>query len=179
MTREPAGTDASLVGRMGRKEQDALAALYDRHRVLLFTLALRILKSRADAEEVLAEVFQQAWRSAAGFDPARGSVEGWLLGLCRSRALERARARGRRGAREEEPAQPVEIGAEQRERREQVEQLLILLPPDQRGAIELAFYEGYSQAEIAEVLGEPIETVKTRIRQGLSALRANFSATFV
>lgn len=183
-------TDTALVGRMSRREPEALAGLYDRHRGLVFTLALRILKDRTEAEEMLAEVFLQAWRSAAAFDPSRGSVEGWLLNLCRSRAVARVRSRGRREAKIEgiagkEPAaspgdgERPDLHAELRERRERIAQLLALLSADQRRAIEMAYYEGFTHSEIAEALGEPLGTVKTRIRQGLIALRANYSATFV
>jgi len=190
MAKEPQATDVKLVSRVSRRDQDALASLYDRHRSLVFTLALRILRDRFEAEEILSEVFFQAWRSAGGYDPARGSVEGWLINLCRSRAIDRLRARGRRGAKlaalalSEPPgvagaADGPESRAESQERREQVMHLLSLLSPEQRRAIEMAYYEGYSHSEIAEALGEPLGTVKTRIRQGLIALRANFSATFV
>lgn len=183
--------EEQLVARMARKDQDALAALYDLHRGIIFTLAFRILNDRAEAEEVLAEVFSQAWRSAGSYDPVRVSVSGWLINLGRSRAIERVRTRGRRNAGENQPASSQNSataggkpnGSEEpesfREKRERISELLSLLPPDQRAAIELAYYGGLSHSEISRELGEPLDTIKTRIRQGLIALRANFSASFV
>jgi RNA polymerase sigma-70 factor (ECF subfamily) len=91
-------TDEALVARMADGDQEALSALYDRHRSVVFSLILRILRDRAEAEEVLTDVFFQAWRGARGFDPLRGSVIAWLVMLGRSRALDRLRREGRRGS---------------------------------------------------------------------------------
>src|SRR5262245_54639009 len=87
--------DARLVARIRERDEEALASLYDRHRRGVYSLALRMLKDRAEAEEVVLDVFQQVWRSAGGYDPLRGPVAGWMFTLCRSRALDRLRARGR------------------------------------------------------------------------------------
>src|SRR2546428_13733545 len=92
----PDTPDEVLVARMAASDEGALSAIYDRYRAVVFSLALRILKDRAEAEEALADVFLQAWRQARGFDRARGSVGAWLITLCRSRAIDRLRARGRR-----------------------------------------------------------------------------------
>src|SRR5713101_8137853 len=98
MASDPEPTDASLVARITGRDQEALSSLYDRYRGVVFALALRMLRDRSEAEEVLADVFHQAWRGAGGHDPLRGSVAGWLFTLCRSRAIDRLRARGRRDA---------------------------------------------------------------------------------
>jgi len=177
-------TDEALMQRMAKQDQEALSALYDRYRRVLFTLALRILRDRAEAEEAMTDVFFQAWKSAGGFDPLRGSVAAWLITLCRSRAIDRLRARGRRdaalaalaadplqtaspSAAGASPAESAELG----HRSAQIVAALATLPPEQKGALELAYYAGLSHSEIAEKLGEPLGTVKTRIRQGLLTLK--------
>lgn len=182
-------TDEALVGRMAAGDQDALAALYDRHRSVIFSLILRILRDRAEAEEVLTDVFFQAWRGAAGFDALRGTVIAWLVMLARSRALDRVRSKGRREAgiaavaEEQARAVPNPSGgsaaaAEQELRRSRIEAALGSLSPQQRGALELAYYGGLSHSEIAGRLGEPLGTIKTRIRQGLLTLRERLEAQF-
>ncbi len=183
-------TDERLVARMSARDQAALASLYDRHRGVVYALALRILRDRAEAEEVLADVFLQAWRSSAGFDRGRGSVAGWLFTLCRSRAIDRLRARGRRDAAHaalaREDAAPVaapaaegpEADVARGQKRRLIGTALGALSPAQRSALELAYFEGLSHTEIAERLGEPLGTVKTRIRQGLLTLRESLGAKF-
>jgi RNA polymerase sigma-70 factor, ECF subfamily len=184
-------SDETLVGRMAERDQDALSLLYDRYQGVLFALALRILGERAEAEEVLTEVFFQSWKSAAGFDPLRGTVAAWLVTICRSRALDRLRARGRRQAAlavlSGEPSRSAaaasgeggpEEAAEQRSRRERIQAGLGRLDSGQREALELAFYEGLSHSEIASKLGEPLGTVKSRIRQGLLILRSSLESQF-
>lgn len=181
-------SDEMLVGRMASRDQEALSRLYDRHRVVVFSLALRVLRDRAEAEEVLTDVFMQAWRSAAGFDPARGSVAAWLITLCRSRAIDRLRAQGRRAAatealsREEggaaasaRPAGGPEDVADTALKRRRISEALGRLSPQRRDAIELAYYGGLSHSEIAAKLGEPLGTVKTWIRQGLLDLRESLA----
>jgi len=140
---------------------------------------------RADAEEVVVEAFAQAWRDAPRFDAGRGSVAGWLTMIARSRALDLVRARSRRdritaSAAADRPDAPPAMsefrsdpgGAlDHDERRRQVRQALETLSPPQRQAIELAYFEGLSQSEIAERLQEPLGTVKTRVRLGMQKLR--------
>ena len=175
-------TDEALVERMAAGEQEALAALYDRHRSVIFSLILRILRDRAEAEEVLTDVFFQAWRGAAGFDALRGTVIAWLVMLARSRALDRVRSRGRREANlaalvEEQshaatqPSGGGAAAAEQEMRRSRIEAALGSLSPQQRGALELAYYGGLSHSEIAGRLGEPLGTIKSRMFTGLARLR--------
>jgi RNA polymerase sigma-70 factor (ECF subfamily) len=160
---------------------------------VVFSFALRILGDRAEAEEILTDVFLQAWRGAAGFDRTRGTVPGWLITLCRSRAIDRLRARGRReaaletlaraGAAAGAPGGPAAAGgpdeaADIGARRRRVVAALAGLSQSQRRAIELAYYGGLSQSEIAARLGEPLGTIKTRIRQGLMALRETLALQF-
>jgi len=165
---------------MARGDHGALAELYDRHGRLVYSLALRILRDQGDAEDVVQEVFSQAWRQASRYESTRGPVVAWLMTLARSRAIDRLlsrRARPETGANDVEAdrmldlAPPIDeqlVLSDQAERiRAAVEQLSLL----QRVAIELAFYEGLTHVEIAERLELPLGTVKTRIRQGLSKLR--------
>jgi RNA polymerase sigma-70 factor (ECF subfamily) len=184
--------DESLVTRMAAHDQEALSSLYDRHRRVIYALALRVLRDAAEAEEVLTDVFLQAWRHAPGYDRSRGSVPAWLINLCRSRAIDRLRARGRREAahsalaREDQgrAAAPSKAGDGPEEeadlalKRRRIEAALGALSASQRQAIELAYYGGLSHTEIAERLGEPLGTVKTRIRQGLLTLRESLGAQF-
>src|SRR2546425_3479759 len=166
---------------MAASDEGALSAIYDRYRAVVFSLALRILKDRAEAEEALAAVFLQAWRQARGFDRARGSVGAWLITLCRSRAIDRLRARGRRdtaldtvaragGGREDEPPLSAGGGPERAAdlmlKRRRIGAALGALSDEQRRALEMADYEGLSHSEIAAAIGAPFGTVKTRIRQG-------------
>ena len=177
--------DRELVGRMAGGEDRALGDLYDRYGKTLYALALAIVREPADAEEVVVDAFGQAWRSAASFDPARGSVGAWLATIARSRALDLVRARGRRAKVHERAAllsdgvaTPIASpgidpgrGAEQSEARHLVGRALGALPEPQRMAIELAYFEGLTQSEIAERLAEPLGTIKTRMRAGMEKLR--------
>lgn len=182
--------DSHLVSRMAAGEDGALGDLYDRYGRTLYALALAIVREPADAEEVVADAFGQAWRSAGSFDAARGSVGAWLATIARSRALDAVRARGRRARAHERAAQLSEEGvaapiaaagpdpargAERSEARRLVAQALAALPAPQRAAIELAYFEGLSQSEIAERLSEPLGTIKTRIRAGMEKLRGLLS----
>lgn len=182
----PLEADASLVGRMAGGDERALGDLYDRHGRVLYALAFRILGDRDDAEEVVMEAFHQAWRASGAYAPDRGSVGAWLVVMARSRALDRLRARDRhtraltRAAEDEggnaAPAmgvpQPMaHVFAEAGERRGQVLAALGALPEPQRVCIQLAYYEGLTQTEIATRLAEPLGTVKTRMRLGMIKLR--------
>ena len=172
-------TEAGLVSRLANREMDAAAELYDRHAARLYALARRIVGNDADAEDVVQDVFSQAWRTAASYDVKRGSVLGWLLTMTRTRSIDRLRARQ---ARPDMAATQLPEGivapddtiadrlvvAEQATR---VRAALHSLPPQQRPPLELAYYEGLTQAEIAERLAEPLGTVKTRMRAALGQLR--------
>jgi RNA polymerase sigma-70 factor (ECF subfamily) len=170
--------DRQEMERLAAGDGSAIGGLYDRHGASVYSLASRILSNRADAEDVVQEVFAQAWTDARRYDPERGAVATWLLVMTRSRAIDRLRSRqtavDARGSeldpRDPHPGQEVDvITAEQVER---VKKVLGELPVSQRTAIELAYYEGLSQAEIAARLQEPLGTVKTRVRTGLLKLRA-------
>jgi len=180
-----ADQDRRLLERVARGDEQALASLYDRYAAALYALAFRIAGERADAEEVVLDAFQQAWRDAGRFREERGSVAAWLTMICRSRALDLIRAQGRRdravhraagAAPDDAPAMgrgPVTASTEVEggERRRMVAAALDELSPPQRQAIELAFFDGLSHSEIAERLGEPLGTVKTRVRLGMQKLR--------
>jgi RNA polymerase sigma-70 factor (ECF subfamily) len=172
--------DRAAFERMARGDHDGLGEIYDRHGRLVYSLALRIVRDQSDAEDIVQEVFSQAWRLAARYDPSRGTVLGWLLTLTRSRSIDRLR--GRRSRPEPtgddgllnaipDSAAPPDVQAawagQATEIRAAVDGLTML----QRMAIELAFYEGLTHAEIADRLELPLGTVKTRIRQGLLRLR--------
>ena len=152
---------------------------------MLYAVAYRIVGQRADAEEVVLEAFAQAWREAPRFEPGRGSVAGWLTMIARSRALDLVRARSRRdritaSAAADRPGTPPAWASwrpdpggalDHAERRARSAQALDTLSPPQRQAIELAYFEGLSQSEIAERLQEPLGTMKTRVRLGMQKLR--------
>lgn len=165
---------------MAQGDASAVANLYDRHARAVYSLALRMLADAAEAEDVVQDVFTQAWRQAGLYDPSRAPVIGWLLVITRARSLDRLRARRSRIALAgvgPDPATVVDssprpdaraIGLEQGTR---VRAALASLSAAQREAIELAYYKGLSQSDIAERLQEPLGTIKTRIRSGLIRLR--------
>ncbi|MEP6688252.1 MAG: sigma-70 family RNA polymerase sigma factor [Gemmatimonadales bacterium] len=177
--------DGDLVAGAARGDEQAIGQLYDRYGAVLYAVAYRIVGQRADAEEVVLEAFAQAWREAGRFEAGRGSVAGWLTMIARSRGLDLVRARGRRdritaSAAAERPNTSPGMSEfrpdpgkalDHDERRSQVQQALATLSPPQRQAIELAYFEGLSQSEIAERLQEPLGTVKTRVRLGMHKLR--------
>lgn len=174
--------DIALVRRAARRDQGAISALYDRYGGVAYGLAYRMLGSRPDAEEVVVDAFAQAWRLAERYDAGKSRVDGWLLMMVRSRALDRLRARARDlrlaeaafAHAETEPVVEIQ-GPDQdlllAERRRAVREALGALPEAQRRALELAYFQGLSQTEIAEATGEALGTVKTRMRLGLGKLR--------
>jgi RNA polymerase sigma-70 factor (ECF subfamily) len=176
--------DQAALERIGRGDTAALADLYDRHARPVYSLALRILQNQADAEDIVQEVFAQAWRQAARYDAARGQVAAWLLTLARSRAIDRLRAQRARPeqladertvdgmADQAAAADALLVSAEQAAR---VRAALDELPLLQRIAIELAYYEGLTHTEIAERLEQPLGTVKTRIRTAMTKLRESLA----
>jgi RNA polymerase sigma-70 factor (ECF subfamily) len=154
-----------LIRRMAGGDREAFAAFYDRYSSLAFSMIRRILPHPAEAEEVLQEVFWQSWTEAERYDRRRGTPEAWVLMRSRSRAIDRLRVIRRRTETFVTP-----------EDRKLVASALGRLPDPQRRVIEMAFFEGLTQAEIAERLGEPLGTVKTRTRAGLERLRDHFTA---
>jgi RNA polymerase sigma-70 factor (ECF subfamily) len=168
---------AELIRGMAAGDRAAFAAFYDSYAPLAYSVILRIVRDRADGADVLQEVFWEAWRAADSYDPSRGSPEAWIVMRARTRAIDRVRARRRR---EETFVAPVDEAvardaaadvARQVEERGLVGSALERLPLPQREAIELAYFQGLSQTEIAERLKQPLGTVKTRIRAGLERLR--------
>jgi RNA polymerase sigma-70 factor (ECF subfamily) len=161
-----------------RQDETALAALYDRYRVILFGLLVRILNSREEAEDVLQEVFLQVWRRAADFDESRGRPFTWLVTLARSRGIDRLRSLAAKervalaGAREaSEEVSDAAADAYRSEQRGLVTSALDQLPDDQKRPLMLAYFDGLTQSEIATRLETPLGTVKTRMRAGLTKLR--------
>ena len=181
---EGAAADIAAMHRMANGDGAALAELYDRHGRAIFSLAFRILREQADAEEVVQDVFAQAWRHAARYDTSRGAVVAWLLILTRSRAIDRLRTRrGQPVSQEEHPsavealaaaAAPADLELHSADQARRVRAALDALPFLQKAAIELAYFEGLTHAEVAERLQQPLGTVKTRIRAGLLRLRTAF-----
>ncbi len=163
--------------RIAEGEQSALSALYNETSPLVFTAALRILGFRADAEEVVVDVYSQVWQTAQRYDAARGTVRSWLGMLARSRSFDYLRARGSQVvdahslARESYSGMDPENSAAAAQQRDRLRSALLTLPREQRRAIELAYQSGLTAIEIAQRLGEPVGTIKTRIRLGLVKLR--------
>jgi len=181
-------TDVDLMKAIVRQDEAALAELYDRYRVILFGLLVRILNSREEAEDVLQEVFIQVWRRAADFDETRGRPFTWLVTLARSRGIDRLRSLAARervaiaGAREaSEEVSDAVADAFRSEQRGLITSALAQLPDDQKRPLMLAYFDGLTQSEIATKLDAPLGTVKTRMRAGLTKLRellGNKSASF-
>jgi len=179
MTNPSAGHD--LIGRIREADVAALAELYDVHGTRVYSLACRILRNHADAEDAVQEVFLQVWRQAATFDTARGSVAGWLLTITRSRAIDRLRRRDGRAQREERREELEQMfaapdaAADQaligEENARVARRAVGALPPAQRVPLELAFFEGLTHSEIADALRQPLGTVKTRIRIAMRRIR--------
>ena len=171
-------SDIDLLHAVARRDETALAALYDRYRLILFGLLVRILNSREEAEDVLQEVFLQVWRRAADFDEQRGRPFTWLVTLTRSRAIDRLRVLAARQRLADSAAQETTDEASDAvadtlhaEQREIVARALASLPEEQRRTLKLAYFEGLTQSEIATQLGTPLGTVKTRMRAGMMKLR--------
>jgi RNA polymerase sigma-70 factor (ECF subfamily) len=178
---KPAGAppDEELIARVCWHEEPALATIYDRYSRLIYTIALRIVGDRESAEEVMQDVFQAVWQSAGSFQPS-GNFSAWLIGIARHRAIDATRSRRHRARAREELLDDqrlssrggaVDGGADVLMLRAVVRAALAELPASQRQAIELGYYGGLTHTEIAAQLGEPVGTVKSRMRMGLIKLR--------
>lgn len=171
-----------LLARAAQGDSLAFARLYDESSSLVYALVLRILRNEADAEEVTLDVYTQIWRNSGGYRRDRGSARAWMTTLARSRAIDRVRSGAWSGNSESLDSvaelQAVGLSPEQSssavEQRRRVLTALDKLSPEQKQAIVLAYYSGFSQSELAVKLGEPLGTVKTRIRLGLIKLRTHF-----
>ena len=176
-------SDEELLAAVGRRDEAAVAALYDRYGRLAFSLAYRILGDQGAAEDVVQEAFLNVWRRAASFQPGRGSVRTWLLSIVHHRAIDRLRGTAGRARRDtaleevdrvaalDDPWRDVELTLQ----RDVLKKGLATLPEEQRRTIELAYFGGYTQTEIAGAMGVPVGTVKGRMRIGLQKLRALLS----
>lgn len=171
--RDDAEIDAALVAAMASGDRDALSQLYERHSGLLLGLAMRIVRDRREAEDLLHDVFLEAWRAAKDFDPKRGRVRTWLAIRMRSRALDLQKsARVSRNAGDSGLDVLVDDSEAASPDHARVRRALAELGPDQRRVLELAYFEGLSCTEIAARVEIPVGTVKSRLAAGLDRLRA-------
>jgi RNA polymerase sigma factor (sigma-70 family) len=169
-------SDEALVALAARSEQSALAELYDRYGRPAYGLALRVLRDDALAEDAVQDAFLGLWRTAARFVPERGKASTWIFTLVHRRAVDLVRREERRRTDTLEHAPEPSGGAVEEEvllrfQRERVQAALTKLPDQQREAIELAYYGGFTQSELAERLGQPLGTIKSRMFMGLARLR--------
>ena len=173
-------SDEALLQRLADGDLQALGAVYDRYAPMVNGLALRILRDTGDAEDVVQDVFVQVWREAARFDRGRGSPQSWICTIARSRALDRLRRRRARreeaGGEEAAATVSTDPGVSPAVLSVSMRKALDTLSIEQRRPLELAYYEGLTQVEIAERLQEPLGTVKTRMRTGLMRLREFLTA---
>lgn len=173
--------EKALMYRIAAGDEVAFEALYDRYSRLLYSILLSVVKQPPEAQDMLQEVFLHIWRQAKNFDAGRGNVYSWLITMTRNRAIDRLRSKGYRERQQEahdddtmlmlpdsalSPLDSITIT----EQRERVHDALGKIPPEQRDALMLAYFQGYTQAEIADLLQIPLGTIKTRMRQGLLKL---------
>jgi RNA polymerase sigma-70 factor, ECF subfamily len=179
----PQAADSLLVERIMAGDENALAALYDRYAGMLFAMLVRILRDASAAEEVLQDLFLQLWRGASRFDASRGSMAAWLLVIGRNRALSRLRGKARHeilADSEEFSIETVpspgnlENDAARAQLMQRLQGAMAALPSEQREAVELAYFEGMTQTEIAARVGCPLGTVKSRVRAAMQTLKQVF-----
>jgi len=170
-------TDFALVSALRSGDQNAMARLYDKYSSIVYAVALRVLGDTAIAEDILQDVFMQLWNNPGVFDSSRGNLAGWLSVIARNRAIDKLRKR-----KPETDIEDVVVSvhpdlaaeAERSRAMQKVRGTLGTMPEAQRTALEMAYFEGLTHSEIAAKTGEPLGTIKTRIRAGLSALRKAF-----
>jgi len=171
--------DAALLALVKRGNEHAMASLFDRYSAVVYSVALRVLRDPASAEDVLQEVFMQIWRSPDGFIATRGSLGGWLAVVSRNRSIDALRRKKPTEQVDEMVlAAPYNL-ANESERNSMMEKargVIDKLPVEQRKTLEMAFFDGLTHSEIAEMTGEPLGTVKTRIRSALTTLRKAFQS---
>ena len=171
--------DAALLARVQGGEERAMAALYDRYSKVVYSVALRVLRDPAAAEDVLQEVFMQIWRNPGGFEATRGSLGGWLAVVARNRSIDALRRKRPTDSVDEIALASNYNLADEAERNNMMERargVIVRLPLEQRKTLEMAFFDGLTHTEIAEMTGEPLGTVKTRIRSALMSLRKAMTA---
>jgi RNA polymerase sigma factor (sigma-70 family) len=174
--RDDLPSDEALLARIAGSDEDALAALYDRYGRVAYGLALRILRDRALAEDAVQDAFLAVWRTAGRFEPARAKPSTFILTLVHRRAVDVVRREERRRsdpleAAPDPAARATDEEVDVRSKRRTVQEALARLPADQRQALELAYYGGLTQTELAERLGVPLGTIKSRMFTGLARLR--------
>ena len=167
--------DWSLLERIQQKDEGALSVLYDRYSGLVYSEAKRILRDTGAAEEILQDLFYQVWRTADRFDANRGSFAGWMLVAARNRALSKLRKKGDKGEELDDNRVDVKVNLENSAQQsllvQKIRAVLGSLPEGQREAVECAYFEGMTHTEIAEKTGQPLGTVKTRIRMAMDTLK--------
>ncbi len=172
-------SDLTLVTAIRAGDQSAMAALYDRYSSIVYAVALRVLQDTGAAEDVLQDIFLQLWRNPGAFDASRGNMAAWLAVIARNRAIDTLRRR-----RPQDDIEDVVLSveadlaseADRSRAMEKVRGAMQAMPAPQRSALEMAYFEGLTHAEIAEKTGEPLGTIKTRIRVGLISLRRVLAA---
>jgi RNA polymerase sigma-70 factor (ECF subfamily) len=178
-TADTASDDATLLQRVRQGDQAAMAVVFDRYGRAVYSVALRILKDTGHAEDVMQEIFFQVWRNSDSFVQGRGSLGAWLVVVARNRSIDLLRRRKPTDSVEDVVlTSPCNLASEAEHNAliEKVQKVLKDLPQEQQRSMELAFFEGLSHSEIAEKTGDPLGTVKTRIRLALITLRKAFSA---
>ena len=173
--KDDGASDLSLMAGVRARDEGAMAALYDRYSSLVYSVALRVLGDTGAAEDVLQEIFLQLWRKPSAFDSARGSMGAWLSVIARNRSIDALRKRKPETDIEDVVLSVETNFADNADRGRElvkVREVLGTMAPPQRSALEMAFFEGLTHSEIAEKTGEPLGTIKTRIRAGLLSLRA-------
>ena len=171
--------DAQLLDRVRRGDDQAMATLYDRYSKVVYSVALRVLRDPASAEDVLQDVFLGVWRKPETFVSARGSLGGWLAVVARNRAIDTLRRkRPSEQVEEIQLASPFNLAdeAERNTLMQRARAILLHLPLEQRKTLEMAYFDGLTHTEIAEITGDPLGTVKTRIRSALLSLRKELEA---
>lgn len=176
---QPQMTDSMLMARIRTGDEDALATLHDRYASVVYSVALRVLGETTQAEDILQDIFIQLWRNPQRFDASRGSLGAWLAVIARHRAIDHLRRR-----RPESDIEDVVISVDTRLEQSTDRSIAIAkirtaverLPVEQRQPLELAFFQGLTHSEIADKTGEPLGTIKTRIRSALLALRKALAA---
>jgi RNA polymerase sigma-70 factor (ECF subfamily) len=171
---EQAVTDAALIARVRSRDANAMAAIYDRYSSIVYSVALRVLGETSAAEDVMQEIFMQLWRKPQLFNSSRGSMGAWLAVIARNRAIDALRRRKPETVMEDVVLASAVDLVNTTERNvivAKVRQIISGMPSEQQRALQMAFFEGLTHSEIAERTGEPLGTIKTRIRSGLIHIR--------